>query len=179
MAVAARRFSQLEHGLCTLGSVSLFLLSIVASAVAADAADGFPPRESLNLNLMAPIDASDEAIPLGNGLLGGLLWGRDNTIRLSLDRGDLWDLRVQEEFKRADCTWKMIQRLVAEKNQAELVRRFDAPYDRPWPTKLPGGRIEITLDPSQHVDAFTLDLAHAVGRVELSGPLSLWERGRG
>ena len=84
----------------------------------------------MNLKLAAPIDTWDEAIPLGNGLLGGLLWGKDGTIRLSLDRGDLWDLRVQDEFKKADCTWKTIQRLVAEKNQAELVRRFDAPYNR-------------------------------------------------
>ena len=27
-------------------------------------------------------------------LLGGLLWGEGQTIRLSLDRGDLWDLRT-------------------------------------------------------------------------------------
>ena len=150
--------------------VCLFTLGGVAAAAdAGDAGDRFLPPESLNLKLAAPIDTWDEAIPLGNGLLGGLLWGRDNTIRLSLDRGDLWDLRVQEEFKRADCTWKTIQRLVAEKNQAELVRRFDAPYDRPWPTKLPGGRIEITLDPAQHVESFTLDLAHAVGSAVICG----------
>ena len=147
-----------------------FLLAcLLVLGTRAGAADRFLPPESLNLKLKAPIDTWDEAIPLGNGLLGGLLWGGNNTIRLSLDRGDLWDLRVQEEFKRADCTWKTIQRLVAEKNQAELVRRFDAPYNGPWPTKLPGGRLEITLDPSQHVDSFTLDLAHAVGAAVICG----------
>jgi alpha-L-fucosidase 2 len=46
-----------------------------------------------NLVLSAPINTWDEAIPLGNGLMGGLLWGENNTIRLSLDRGDLWDER--------------------------------------------------------------------------------------
>jgi alpha-L-fucosidase 2 len=143
---------------------------------AAEAVDRFLPAPSLNPRLAAPVNTWDTAIPLGNGLLGGLLWGGGNTVRLSLDRGDLWDLRVQDEFQRADCTWKTIERLVAERNQSELVRRFDQPYNRPWPTKLPGGRIEITLDPSQRIESFTLDLAHAVGRVELSGPLALRER---
>jgi alpha-L-fucosidase 2 len=134
---------------------------------AAEETDPFLPARSLNLELAAPIDTWDEAIPLGNGLLGGLLWGHDNTIRLSLDRADLWDLRLQNEFQKKDCTWKTIQRLVAEKNQAELVRRFDAPYNAPWPTKLPGGRLELSLDPSQRATSFTLDLAHAVGRIGL------------
>lgn len=154
---------------------SLFVNVLLVMACAApnvsrseDNADPFLPAESLNLTLAAPIDSWDEAVPLGNGLLGGLLWGQNNTIRLSLDRGDLWDLRVQDEFKKPDCTWKTVQKLVAEKNQAELERRFDAPYQAPWPTKLPGGRLELTLDPSQYATSFVLDLAHAIGRAELS-----------
>jgi alpha-L-fucosidase 2 len=148
--------------------VILLFVGIAACAAAADTpATAFLPAESLNLKLAAPIDTWDEAIPLGNGLLGGLLWGRDDTIRLSLDRGDLWDLRVQDEFLKEDCTWKTMQQLVAAKNQAELARRFDAPYNAPWPTKLPGGRLELSLDPSQHVTSFTLDLTHAVGRAAL------------
>ena len=51
------------------------------------------PDASLNQKLQAPIKTWDEAIPLGNGLLGGLVWGEDNILRLSLDRGDLWDER--------------------------------------------------------------------------------------
>ena len=43
-----------------------------------------------NLVLAAAITTWDEAVPLGNGLLGGLLWGEKNTLRLSLDRGDPW-----------------------------------------------------------------------------------------
>ncbi len=154
--------------------LAAILASIAASAAAADHADaGFLPADSLNPKLAAPIDTWDEAIPLGNGLLGGLLWGRDGTIRLSLDRGDLWDLRVQDEFQKKDCTWKTLRRLVAEKNQAELVRRFDAPYNAPWPTKLPGGRLELSLDPSRHVASFTLDLARAVGRIDLGNGAQL------
>lgn len=149
--------------------VLLFMVFFAQAAMAADAVDPFLPGESLNLELAAPIDTWDEAIPLGNGLLGGLLWGKDGTVRLSLDRGDLWDTRVPDEFKKPNFTWKMMQGLVAEKNQAELVRRLEEPFFVPWPTKLPGVRLEISLDPSQRIESFTLDLAHAVGRAELGG----------
>ena len=63
------------------------------------------PKANTNLVLMAPINSWDEAIPLGNGLLGGLLWGDKNTIRLSLDRGDLWDERTYGEKE----WWKKIR----------------------------------------------------------------------
>jgi hypothetical protein len=52
------------------------------------------PIEPYRLELDAPIETWDEAIPLGNGLTGGLLWGAENIINLSLDRGDLWDERL-------------------------------------------------------------------------------------
>src|ERR1700709_2221243 len=55
------------------------------------------PAASYNLVLKAPVSTWDEAIPLGNGLMGGLFWGENNTIRLSLDRGDLWDERTSGE----------------------------------------------------------------------------------
>jgi len=55
------------------------------------------PDPAFNLVLKAPVDKWDEAIPLGNGLMGGLLWGEGNIIRLSLDRGDLWDERTHGE----------------------------------------------------------------------------------
>lgn len=35
----------------------------------------------------------DEAIPFGNGMLGALVWQKENNLRISLDRADLWDLR--------------------------------------------------------------------------------------
>jgi alpha-L-fucosidase 2 len=35
----------------------------------------------------------DEAIPLGNGMLGALIWQKGDHLRFSLDRADLWDLR--------------------------------------------------------------------------------------
>ena len=107
--------------------------------------------EVTKLVLAAPVRSWDEALPLGNGLLGGLLWGQDGTLRLSLDRGDLWDERPHAEpgwWKKR--TWK-------------VGGDWDGPYAGATPTKLPAGRLEITLDGSQKVLSFELDLPTAVG----------------
>ena len=102
------------------------------------------PDAALNLKLKAPIDAWEEAVPLGNGMQGGLLWGGANRLRLSLDRGDLWDLRTAPETHEPGFTFANMQRLVKEQNEAEITRLFDAPYGGyPAPTKIPGGRLEI------------------------------------
>ncbi len=131
--------------------------------------DRFLPSTDLNLILEAPIDRWDEAIPLGNGIMGGLLWGSSDTLRLSLDRGDLWDLRIPERFSEADFTWSEMKQLVDAHDQEALQRRFDSFYNvLKYPTKLPGGRLEIILDPVQQAESFELDLAAATGRVYLN-----------
>ena len=126
------------------------------------------PDTASNLELAAPVDRWDEAIPLGNGLMGGLLWGSGQDVKLSLDRGDLWDLRTPQTLLRKDWTYATIRKLVAEKNQAKISELFDKPYNAfTYPTKIPAGRLELTLDQSQSVESFGLDLRTAVGRATL------------
>ena len=72
---------------------SILPLVCVAMQPAGVLLAGSEPPSEQNLVLAAPIKTWDEAVPLGNGLTGGLLWGEGNVIRLSLDRGDLWDER--------------------------------------------------------------------------------------
>lgn len=122
------------------------------------------PGPELNLVLTAPIQTWDEALPLGNGLLGGLLWGQDNVVRLSLDRGDLWDLRAPPELGEPGFNYRNLQRLVRDKEEKEIHRLFDAPYNHPTPTKIPAGRLEIVLDASQQLERFELNLATAEGQ---------------
>ena len=126
------------------------------------------PDTTSNLELSAPIDRWDEAIPLGNGLTGGLLWGNGSHIKLSLDRADLWDLRTPETLLRDDWNLETLKKLVAEKNQDKIVELFDVPYSNvPYPTKLPAGRLELTLDESQQAKSFHLDLRNALARVDV------------
>jgi hypothetical protein len=50
----------------------------------------------------------DEAVPLGNAIVGSLIWQKDGVLRMSLDHVGLWDLRpmvdagvVEDELKKA------------------------------------------------------------------------------
>ncbi|MEO8479763.1 MAG: glycoside hydrolase N-terminal domain-containing protein [Gemmatimonadota bacterium] len=122
------------------------------------------PDPRSGLLLTAPIARWDEAIPIGNGTLGALLWGGDSTLILSLDRGDLWDERTPAIFSDADWNWSAMQRLVRTGNMARFHELFDDPYEKfPYPTKLPAGRIEITW-PGHRIDRFELDLTTAEAR---------------
>jgi alpha-L-fucosidase 2 len=146
----------------------LFLLPLFAHAAA--------PEAALNLKLAAPIKTWDEAIPLGNGTMGVLLWGEGSTLRLSLDRGDLWDerpskarLAVQDRFN-----WPALQRMVASNDMGEFNKVCDSNYDYNGPpTKLPAGRIEIDLEESLTLGSFELNLATAQGLANFQGGAQL------
>jgi len=146
-----------------------FLLAVTTcfAALALPAsAQPLPPAASLNLQLAAPIRSWDEAVPLGNGTMGVLLWGEGNLLRLSLDRGDLWDERPSKAFElvRGQFNWAALQQLVASNRMDDFNAIADANYDYDGPpTKLPAGRVELTLDESQKVASFELNLATAEG----------------
>jgi alpha-L-fucosidase 2 len=129
----------------------------------------FAPPPSSNLVLDAPIATWDEALPLGNGLTGGLLWGTGDTLRLSLDRGDLWDLRIPDAIASEEWTYARMQQLKAGGQHAEHIRLFDRPYDTiPYPTKIPGGRFELRF-PGERAKRFSLSLSSAEAHIEYAG----------
>jgi len=158
----------------TIG-VGIFLFCAAEMVVGATV-PSLLPNASLNLKLTAPINTWDEAIPLGNGAMGMLLWGEGNTLRLSLDRGDLWDERPSQKHLAVKdrFTWAAMQRMVAENKMGEFDEVFDSNYDYDGPpTKLPAGRIELVLDPSQTLEAFELNLATAESIVRFTTGLEL------
>jgi alpha-L-fucosidase 2 len=117
------------------------------------------------LTLQAPIDKWDEAIPLGNGLIGGLLWGDGNEIRLSLDRGDLWDLRAHPSYIDPDFNYQKVIELAQAGKTAQLNKTHARAND--FPTKLPGGRLVITLPAGQTAEYFSLNMKTATGSADL------------
>lgn len=140
---------------------------ITASIASAELMKG--PDPASNLTLDAPIERWDEAVPLGNGLMGGLLWGGGNVLKVSLDRGDLWDLRRPDIVKQPDWNYATIRRLVAQGNQKEISRLFDDPYNNvPYPTKLPVARLELQFPSDVEIRQFSLNLSTATGRVDLT-----------
>lgn len=110
------------------------------------------PSKADNLVLSAPIKNWDEAIPLGNGLMGCLFWGEDNTIRLSLDRGDLWDERTNGPKE----WWKT-------QTYKKGGRMWEAAYQGTTPTKLPAGGVFISMPKTLKVTDFELDKYNAKG----------------
>ncbi len=120
--------------------------------------------EHYRLDLAAPINLWDEAIPLGNGLTGGLLWGSGNELRLSLDRGDLWDLRPHTAFTLPGFNYAAVVDLATSGRTNELNREYSRVSH--VPTKLPGGRLVLSLDPQFQAESFHLDMKRGVGTVE-------------
>jgi alpha-L-fucosidase 2 len=149
-----------KQWLITLGLVTA---GWTVSPLGTAAGESFPAAEH-NLRLKAPIQTWDEAVPLGNGLLGGLLWGEDGRLRLSLDRGDLWDERPATKVDWSRYTWATLLELTAAGRHQEVNAIFDASYNEPHPTKLPAGRLEIDLGADRRLARFELNLATAEGR---------------
>jgi len=121
--------------------------------------------QTFQLNLIAPVDKWDEAIPLGNGLTGGLLWGEDNEIRLSLDRGDLWDLRPHPGFTAPGLNYETVRRMARAGKADSLNKQYSRAND--YPTKLPGCRLVLTLPEGKRAQSFHLDMKRGIGTVNL------------
>lgn len=120
------------------------------------------------LELKAPINRWDEGLPIGNGLMGALLWGGgQNTLNISLDRADLWDTREPGPFLSPDFNYKKMIEWKNAGDHASHVKLFDVPYDTiPYPTKLPVGRLVLTFSPDTSLTDFRLNL--------MSGDASIW-----
>jgi alpha-L-fucosidase 2 len=110
----------------------------------------------------------DEAMPLGNGLLGALVWGDGKPLRISLDRTDLWDLRPVPEFHSEEYSYELMRQWVKEGRIDDLHRLYDKPYWYPGPTKIPAGRIEITLEDKNLFHSAELNLKRAAVRMEMA-----------
>ncbi|MFD2548309.1 glycoside hydrolase N-terminal domain-containing protein [Sphingobacterium suaedae] len=102
----------------------------------------------------------DEAIPLGNGIIGALIWQKEQTMRISLDRADLWDERTA--FPIQDHNFEWVRQQVVEKNYSVAQAWGDGPYDAfPYPTKLPAAAISFHLEQLGTVKSNVLDIATA------------------
>jgi alpha-L-fucosidase 2 len=105
----------------------------------------------------------DEGIPLGNGMLGALVWQKDSNLRISLDRADLWDLRPVKEFSLPQFSFKWVKEQVDKKTYDSVQHLFDLPYERdPAPTKIPAGALEFAIGSLGQVKAIHLSLENAI-----------------
>ncbi len=88
----------------------------------------------------------DEAIPLGNGMVGALVWKKEEKLRLSLDRADIWDLRPMENLKTPQWKYSWVYEQWKKDTYTNVQKRFDEPYDKiPAPSKIPGAALEFDI----------------------------------
>jgi len=122
-----------------------------------------------------PAATWDEAFPLGNGMLGALVWGDGAPLNISVDRTDLWDLRPVEEFASEDYRYTVMRQWEREGRYDELKALYEEPYHNPGPTRLPAGRITIDTGDSEFRGG-TLDIAEGRSRIRFGehGLIDTW-----
>lgn len=127
------------------------------------------PKHDLIFNRLATV--WDEAIPLGNGTVGALVWQKGNHLRFSLDRSDIWDLRPLKGLHRKEFSYQWIEEQVLKKDYKPVQEYFDRPYDRePAPSKIPAGALEFNIPSTLSVKSVQLKLNEALCEVH-------WENG--
>lgn len=116
----------------------------------------------------------DEGLPLGNGMVGALVWQRDSVLRMSLDRADLWDLRPIAELSGTEFKFAWVLQHVMAKDYAPVQQRFDVPYDRDAaPTKIPAAALELRIPGLDQVESVRLRLSDAVSEVRLKNGIRI------
>jgi len=109
----------------------------------------------------------DEAIPLGNGILGALVWEKDNKLRFSLDRADLWDLRPMENLNKPEWKYSWVREQWKNNTYSNVQQMFDIPYDRnPAPSKIPGGALEFDISSLGEINSVELNLKNALCEIK-------------
>ena len=115
------------------------------------------------LTIPREIDRWDEGIPLGNGEMGALVFGSAKKLTVSLDRGDIWDKSGSPENTPGFCYANLVK-WAKNGDRKAIYKTFDLPYQRPTPTKLPCGRLELLVqgDRVPQDCCFSLDLKTAI-----------------
>jgi len=109
----------------------------------------------------------DEGLPLGNGMLGALIWQKGNTLRFALDRADLWDLRLPKEFESPNYRFSWVVEQVKKKDYKPVQDLLDVPYDRDaTPTKIPAGAVEFDIPGINDIEYANLQLRNAVSEIK-------------
>lgn len=129
------------------------------------------PADGHNLIFYELAAVWDEAMPLGNGMVGNLVWQKEGKLRFSLDRADLWDLRPMENIDFNKWKFQNVYEHWKADKYEEVQKVFDEPYDRlPAPSKIPAGALEFDIEKLGKVKLVSLDVETATCIVD-------WENG--
>ncbi|MGQ7870747.1 glycosyl hydrolase family 95 catalytic domain-containing protein [Sunxiuqinia sp. sy24] len=150
---------------------SILIVFIAAFLFSCSPKKGINKNGKHNLVFNQLASTWDEAMPLGNGMVGNLVWQKEEKLRFSLDRVDLWDLRPMGNIDFNKWKFKDVYQHWKDDTYEEVQQAFDTPYNQsPAPSKIPAGAIEFNVDSLGQVKSVELDVASATCVV-------LWESG--
>ena len=108
----------------------------------------------------------DEAMPLGNGNVGALVWQKGDKLRIALDRSDLWDVRSLSIFEGEKFTFDWVYKQVLKKDYNPVLRHYQIDNSKPVPTKIPGAALEFDLTNHGELKENHLYLNQAVNQLQ-------------
>jgi len=124
-----------------------------------------PSKHDLRFTTLA--NSWDEGMPLGNAVVGSLIWQKGSSLRMSLDRIDLWDLRPMDSISGDNNRFSWVYNQVMKGEYLPVQKKFDYPYDQlPAPSKIPGAGLEFNLDKLGKPEQVQLYLNNAVCEVK-------------
>ena len=156
-----------------MNAKALLIFGIVTILLSCSKQTQKPLHPETGHNLAFPELATtwDEAMPLGNGMVGNLVWQKDGKLRFSLDRVDLWDLRPMENIDFNKWKFRDVYEHWKTNKYEEVQKAFDVPYDKlPAPSKIPAGALEFDISKLGKIKQVSLDVETAVCTVD-------WENG--
>src|SRR5512137_266684 len=146
---------------------------IISGCIRESDLDSMPPAK-FDLKFSALPRSWDEAIPLGNGMLGALVWEKDGKLRFSLDRADLWDLRPMENLDKPEWRFSWVKDQWERDTYSNVQQMFDAPYDRnAAPSKIPGCAVEFNISSFGEIESVDLDLATSLCKIKWKNGIQL------
>jgi len=154
-------------------SVTIILI-ILASCQTRTNENVQPPLSTSDLKFSRLAESWDEAIPLGNGMLGALIWKKEGKLRFSLDRADLWDLRPMENIDKPEWSFSWVKEQWEKNTYSKVQEMFDLPYKRnPGPSKIPGGALEFDISSLGEVETVGLNLKNALCLIKWKSGVTL------
>lgn len=121
------------------------------------------------LALEAPVGNWYDALPLGNGGAGALVWGGGDTLNITLDRADFWHNVQMPAYLAPDFTWATLVETVEKKDDARRRRAIDGEPDKSA-TKLPGVRLIVKFARGCTIKRFKLAFENGLAEVEMDTP---------
>jgi alpha-L-fucosidase 2 len=120
-----------------------------------------------------PLPRTHTGILQGNGLMGVMIWGEGNVLRVTVNRADHWDHRGGMPWVD-DMSYANIRRLLEAEDEKGLRTMFERGEVRPGqperPSLLPCGRLEIVLQSGVRLTTGHLDMQTGRVLVRAAGP---------